>query len=161
MKKIVLGLSLFVSLFSSAQQNDVKLDLFDILALKSLDVSYERTLNDEASVGVSVFVNFEGKDKKFRYNEDFQLVPYFRQNFTQISGFDLFGEIFGSLNVGQKEKEEENYTDFALGLGAGLKRVSENGYLLEVNAGIGRNLFNTDNSEHIVPRIGLSVGKQF
>lgn len=170
MKKLVFGLSLFATLFASAQQHEVKVDLFDILALKSLDVAYEYTLNDEASIGLSVFVNFEDKDKSFRYNEDFQLVPYFRQNFAQIGSFELFGEIFGSLNFGETDieikndivvKESENYTDFALGLGAGLKRVSGNGYVLEVNAGIGRNLFNSDKSHAVVPRFGLSVGKQF
>lgn len=168
MKKVLFALSLFATLFATAQQHEVKVDLLDILALKSLDVAYEHSLNEEASIGLSVFVNFEEKDKDFRYNEDFQLVPYFRQNFKQIGSFDLFGEIFGSLNFGKNDvkneagiKETKDYTDFALGLGAGLKRVSQNGYVLELNAGIGRNLFNSDESHTIVPRLGISVGKQF
>lgn len=168
MKKIVLGLSLFATFFASAQQHEVKVDLLDILALKSLDVAYEHALNDEASLGLSVFINFEDKDKDFRYNEGFQLIPYFRQNFKQIGSFDLFGEVFGSLNFGENEvkndageKVDEDYTDFALGLGAGLKRVSSNGYVLEANIGIGRNLFNSDKSHAVVPRFGLSIGKQF
>ncbi len=165
MKKLVV-LFVFLGVFKTfAQQNEVKLDLFDILALRSLDVAYERQINDEASVGLSVFVNFEEKKNDFRYNEDFQIVPYFRQNFKQIGSFDLFGELFGSLNFAESEEdamgETEKYTDFALGLGAGLKRVSNNGYIFEVHAGIGRNLFNTKKSEVIVPRFGLSVGKRF
>lgn len=170
MKKIVFFFSLFIALSLTAQEHEVKVDLLDILAVKSLDIAYEKSLNDEASLGLSVFINFEEDDKDFRYNEDFQIVPYFRQNFSTVGSFDFFGELFGSLNFGETDEkkaggliteESEKYTDFALGLGAGLKRVSSNGYVLEVNAGIGRNLFNTDLSPSIVPRFGISVGKQF
>ena len=160
MKKVLFAVSLFATLFATAQKHEVKVDLLDILALRSLDVAYEHPLNEEASIGLSVFVNFVEKDKDFRYNEDFQLVPYFRQNFSTVGSFDFFGEVFGSLNFGE-DKNSEDYTDFALGLGAGLKRVSQNGYILEANIGVGRNLFNTDLSPTIVPRFGISVGKQF
>lgn len=170
MKKILFIFSLFTTISFFAQKQEVKVDLLDILALRSLDVSYERILNDEASFGLSVFVNFESESNDFRYNEDFQIVPYFRQNFSKVGSFDFFGEVFGSLNFGDTDekkvndvvtKKSENYTDFALGLGAGLKHVSTNGYIFEVHAGVGRNLFDADTSPSVVPRFGINIGKQF
>lgn len=163
MKKAIFILSLVFTLGASAQNHEIKIDLLDILVLRTLDVSYENHLNDEAAVGLSVFINFEPKDKDFRYQEDFQLTPYFRQFFTTSKGFDFFGEVFGTLNFGEKEidMEDKNYSDFALGIGAGGKHISRYGYVFEFNVGIGRNLFNADMSPEIVPRLGVSIGKQF
>lgn len=170
MKKILFLFILFITLGANAQNNQIKVDLFDILVLRTLDVSYENQLNDEASVGLSVFINFEDKDAKFRYNEDFQITPYFRQYITNSNGFDFFGELFGTLNFAETEEktennvvveESQNYSDFALGLGAGGKHVSKNGYVFEFNVGVGRNLFNSKISRQFVPRFGISVGKQF
>ena len=172
MKKIafvVLLICFSASVF--AQKNQVKLDLLDILVLRTLDVSYEYQLNDEASVGASVFVNFESRDQDFRYHEDFQLVPYFRQFFSHNGNFRFFGELFGTLNFAQTEAQKdaqgnvtqasENYSDFALGLGTGIQHISRNGYVFELNAGLARNLFNADVSREFVPRFGIGVGKQF
>ncbi|MGY5355371.1 DUF3575 domain-containing protein [Wenyingzhuangia sp. IMCC45467] len=165
MKKVFFLLALISTISISAQNNEVKVDILDILLLRTLDVSYENQLNDEASVGVSVFINFEPKKNNFRYNEDFQITPYFRQFLTDTGGFDIFGELFGTLNFAETKEDEfgetKNYSDFALGLGAGAKHVSRNGYIFELNAGVGRNLFNSSVSREFVPRFGISVGKQF
>ncbi len=171
MKKFLFVFTFLTGLGMYAQNHQVKVDLFDILVLKTLDVSYENQLNDEASLGLSLFVNFESKDTSFRYNEDFQITPYFRQFISHKGAFDIFGELFGSLNFGEKKEKKndagavirasKNYSDFAFGLGIGAKHVSKNGYLFELNAGIGRNLFNTKVSPEFIPRLGVSVGKQF
>jgi hypothetical protein len=164
MKKF-LFLSIFLASFAvSAQKtNEIKLDVFDILALKSLDVSYEHVLNTESSVGLSILFNFE-KDASFRYKQDFALTPYYRQHLFNRGNVNFFGEFFGSINSGEElnsDDIEEDYTDFAFGLGFGGKYVSVNGFVLDIHAGIGRNLFNTDISPEIVPRVGISVGKRF
>lgn len=165
MKKVLLLFVLFCTLNITAQNSEIKIDLLDILVLRTLDVSYEHQLNDEASMGLSVFINFEPKSNDFRYNEDFQITPYFRQFLTDTGGFDVFGELFGTFNFAETEEDEfgdtKNYSDFALGLGAGAKHISRNGYIFEINAGIGRNLFNSSVSRQFVPRFGISVGKQF
>ncbi|MGY6649451.1 hypothetical protein [Wenyingzhuangia sp. IMCC45574] len=159
MKKLFLIVTLFAGLGLSAQNHEVKLDLLDILVFRTLDISYENQLNDEAALGLSVFINFEPKNADFRYNENFQLTPYFRQFFSNSKSFDIFGELFGTLNFA--EKDDQNYSDFGLGIGGGAKHVSKNGYIFEFNAGVARNLFNADVSREFVPRFGISVGKQF
>jgi hypothetical protein len=41
--------------------------------------------------------------------------------------------------------DKERFTDFALGFGLGSKWIHRKGFVFEINAGIGRNLF-SDNS---------------
>lgn len=171
MKKLVILALLVVSFVANAQSEkntEIKLDVFDILALKALDVSYEYIMNSESSVGVSVLLNFEKKSSSFRYNENFALTPYYRQQLFEKGNVKFFGELFGSLNSGDIKLEDivpgsndDTYTDFAFGLGFGGKYVSNKGFVVDFVGGLGRNLFNTDVSRNVVPRVGISVGKQF
>mgnify|MGYP001582062476 FL=1 len=166
MKKILFLVVLAMSVASSAQNNkEIKIDIFDVLALKSLDISYEYIMNEESSVGISVLSNFEKKAASFRYSQKLVVTPYYRQHLFQRDNVNFFGELFGAVNTGDLDPEElgdpDSYTDFALGLGFGGKYLSENGFVVDFHAGIGRNLFNTDLSKEVVPRIGISVGKRF
>ena len=170
MKKII-TLILFALVFkiSSAQTNEIKVDVFDILALLALDVTFEHQLNEESSIGVSALFNFAEPDVSFRYEEEFVLTTYYRQTLYTRGNIGYFGEFFGALNTGDIEltaeqitfNEDDTYTDFALGLGFGGKYVSNNGFVADMHIGIGRNLFNTSSSPDIVPRVGISIGKQF
>ena len=126
MKKIVLLLFLAGTFAGMAQKNnEFKIDVFDILALKSLDISYEHEMNADASMGIALLFNFEKTASNFRYNEEFVLTPYYRQYLFDRDNFTYYGEFYGALNMG--EKEEEDYTDFAFGLGFGGKHISDNG----------------------------------
>ncbi|MFC2108944.1 DUF3575 domain-containing protein [Bacteroidota bacterium] len=170
MKKLLLFFVLTLSLTLSAQKaSEIKIDVFDILALKTLDVSFERVMNSESSVGVALLFNFEKKSSSFRYSEEFVLSPYYRQHLFYKGNVNFFGELFGALNTGDIDltpaeiavDKADTYTDFALGLGFGGKYVSSHGFVVDFHAGIGRNLFNTEVSREIVPRVGISVGKSF
>ena len=166
MKKILFLVVLAMSFVGTAQNNkEIKLDIFDVLALKSLDISYEYIMNDESSIGISVLSNFEKTSASFRYSQKLVVTPYYRQHLFQRDNVNFFGELFGAINTGDLEPDElgdpDSYTDFALGLGFGGKYLSENGFVVDFHAGIGRNLFNTNLSQEVVPRIGISVGKRF
>tara|TARA_B100000809_G_C15136568_1_gene530867 strand:- start:1808 stop:2320 length:513 start_codon:yes stop_codon:yes gene_type:complete len=170
MKKTI-ALILFALVFkiSSAQTNEIKVDVLDILALLALDVTFEHQINEESSIGISALFNFAKPDTSFRYNEEFVLTPYFRQVLFTRGSIGYFGEFFGAINTGDLELSDahklagksDSYTDFALGLGFGGKYVSNNGFVADMHIGIGRNLFNTGNSPDVVPRVGISIGKQF
>ena len=168
MKKTIL-LLIFALVFkiSSAQTNEIKVDIFDILALLALDVSFEHNFNTDSSLGVSVLYNFAKPSASFRYNQEFSVTPYYRQTLFKKGNINYFGEFFGSINRGDKDEddlevgESDMYTDFALGLGFGGKYVTANGFVADFHAGIGRNLFNTDYSPAVVPRVGISIGKEF
>ena len=175
MKRIVLLSILSISLLNYAQnqspqfaQNELKLDIFDALVLKTVEVSYEHYLNEESSVGISAFVNFEKRDATFRYNEKTMFTPYFRQYFSNVYNWNFFGEVFFAINSGERETLQngsslnryQEYTDGALGIAIGSKYISSRGFVIDIHGGLGRNLFNSDSRE-VVPRVGLNVGYQF
>ena len=56
---------------------------------------------------------------------------------------------------------EDNVTDFALGIGVGGKWVTKRGFLAELNFGFGRNLFNSDSNEDFIGKVGITLGYRF
>lgn len=165
MKKIFLAFALLFSTISYAQQ-EVRVDLIDALALKTLEVSYEYYISDVSAVGVSGLFNFEGEASDFRYNEDQMITPYFRHYFTTEAKWNFFGEGWFGLNFGKKEINNggnlttKDYTDGALGVSIGTKYTTEGGLVIDVHGGLGRNLFGSD-SPTIVPRVGVGIGYRF
>lgn len=166
MKKIILAITLFVSTLSFSQQ-EIKVDIFDALALKTLEVSYEHYISAENSVGLAGLFNFDNSNSDFRYNQKSMFTPYFRQYFSIENKWNLFGELFVGINSGKKDiKDEagvikaEDYTDGALGVAAGTKYVTASNFTFEAYIGVGRNLF-TSNSHSVVPRAGFNVGYRF
>ena len=166
MKKLLFTLAVITATLTQAQQ-EIKLDISDALVLKTVEVSYERYVNEQTSIGVSALINFEKNTADFKYNEKRAITPFFRHYFTTENNWNFFGEGFFSLNFGEKEIEMiggpntfEDYTDGALGIGVGTKYVSEGGFTVDIHAGAGRNLFN-ENSPIIMPRVGVNLGWRF
>jgi hypothetical protein len=165
MKKIVLICSFLVSSFGFSQ-HELKLNIANTLVIRSLDISYENQLSIENSLGISVLFNLVEQEKDFRYNENIMITPYFRHYFTADQQWNLFGEVFIGINSGKKEtvKSSNNfnleYTDAALGVAVGTKYTSKSGLIVDIYAGIGRNLFLSD-SPILVPRCGLNIGWKF
>lgn len=165
MKRILtLAISLLsMSLFS---QQELKLDIADALALKTLEISYEFYVNEKSSLGVAGLFNFEGRSSDFRYNEDRMITPFFRHYFSANGDWNFFGELFFGINTGEIEEDNNgvqtftDYTDGALGIGIGTKYVSEGGLIIDAHAGLGRNLFGSD-SPILVPRVGIGIGYRF
>lgn len=166
MKKIILLGFLITSIVSYSQQ-ELKIDVLDALAVKTLELSYEYYLSEENSIGVSTLFNFEKKSADFRYNEYQMVTPYFRHYFSTDRQWNIFGELFLGINSGYKRNESDggsdtftNYSDGAFGVSAGAKYFSGNGLVFSFHAGLGRNLFSTD-SYIIVPRLGANIGWRF
>ena len=157
MKKIFLIAVLFASSFIQAQQ-EVKVDILDALALKTVEVSYEHYTASSSSIGISALFNFEKIASDFRYNEEWMITPYFRHYFTNNNNWNYFGEIFLGINNGNKNNSE--YIDGALGVAIGSKYVSSGGFVIDVYAGLGRNMF-TSESRSVVPRVGINLGYRF
>lgn len=141
-----------------------------MLVAGAVEFTFERLLNEESGAGVSLF---------FSYDEDvytkFSLTPYYRFYFGKKPAAGFFAEGFGMLNTYQGETyyyndgmsttiKEEQITDFALGFGLGGKWVNKKGFVFELNAGVGRNLFNeksNDYDQKIVGRGGITLGYRF
>lgn len=175
-KIIVVSILLLLSSLSFAQEseNSISFKKNEIkgnalyLVLGSFEVSYERILNQESGVGFSLTVPFD----KDNWSTNYAATAYYRYYFGKKPAAGFFGEAFGMLNniddyvYGESPTysyDPKTLTDFALGIGLGGKWVSKKGLLLEINAGIGRNLFNNqyDRDYEIIGRAGVCIGYRF
>lgn len=165
MKKLFLLIFLSVC-FNAFSQRELRLDIADALALRSLDVSFEQYVGKQSSIGVSALFNFEDDSSDFKYNENFVLTPFLRHYFNSRNNWNFFGEVFLAYNTGEDEvvintvSVTEEYSDLALGIAFGTKYISEGGLVIDLHGGLGRNLFGTD-SPTLVPRVGIGIGYQF
>jgi hypothetical protein len=165
MKKIIFILGLLIS-SSGFSQQEIKLNIANAIVIRSLEISYEKYISIENSFGISALFNLVKQEADFRYNENIMITPYFRHYFTADKPWNLFGEGFIGVNAGKKEIMKQfnevniEYIDAAIGVALGAKYTSKGGLIIDVYAGVGRNLFLSD-SPVIVPRGGVNVGWKF
>jgi len=172
MKKIItiVFLSLFAFGYSQDKvdfpKNEIKGNAL-LLVAGALEVTYERLLNEESGVGVSLFVPYDND-----IDTNFSLSPYYRFYFGKKPAAGFFAEGFGMIDSYTQDAggdwfsnyagPEKNITDFALGFGLGGKWVTKRGFVFEINGGVGRNLFNSNGTDHeFVGRGGITLGYRF
>lgn len=149
-------------------KHEIKLNSL-MLLVGAFEGYYEYILNEESSIGASVFFTFSDDLNNTKY-----LSPYYRVFFGKKHAAGFFFEGFGVLNSYEYKttaflngveafSTSTNNTDFALGLGIGSKWITKRNIVFEINAGIGRNLFNSNdiNNAEIVGKFGLNVGYRF
>lgn len=172
MKKLFVLLCLTSSLLGFSQEkeepnfkeNELKINAAFLVA-GVLEITYERLLTEDSGVGISFLYG-----KREDVNSFYSVTPYYRAYFGKKPAAGFFVEGFGMLNSevetyayydGQNyNQDEKRYTDFALGFGLGSKWVHKRGFVFEINAGVGRNLFN-NNIYDVVPRAGITLGYRF
>ncbi len=149
------------------KKNEIKGNAL-FLVLGAVEITYERLINEDSGLGATVF--FVAEDE---FDTNFNFTPYYRAYFGKKPSAGFFVEGFSSINTGVISRtyyydsnnnieniEKDKYTDFALGFGLGSKWVHKRGFVFEINAGIGRNLF-SNNSPEVVPRGGITLGYRF
>ena len=175
MKKLLFLLLCFLSLNLFAQEeekidfkrNELKINAL-FLVLGTFEATYERLINEESGVGISLQVPFTNES-----DINFSVTPYYRFYFGKKPASGFFVEGFGMLNQvddyvydynSNFEDKNETITDFAIGLGLGGKWITKRGVIFEINAGVGRNLFNEYNDNRdfeFIGRGGITVGYRF
>ncbi|HEX8270924.1 MAG TPA: DUF3575 domain-containing protein [Flavobacterium sp.] len=179
MKKIMFCTLMAWSCLSYAQEtetppierrDEVKINAL-LMILGAIEVGYEHTLSHESAFGITGLYGFDD-DLGINY----MITPYYRYYFGKKPAHGFFMEGFGTLNSVDDyvyeeydpvnfyyNYEEKTITDFALGIGLGAKWMTSKGVTLEINAGIGRNLFSgeEDRDFEIIGRGGISVGYRF
>lgn len=148
--------------------NELKVNLPTTVFLLYPEISYERILNSDMSLGVSAGVGL-GSDE---YPLDFNITPYVRWFFGGNSksleryGAGFFIELNGSVfatetNSYDYNTNSYNYnsSDFGAGLGMGIgwKYFTRNNWIGEILLGFGRDFVN----DGAYPRLGVSIGKRF
>jgi len=155
-------------------KNELSINAFNLVAFGIIDIAYERVIDENSTWAVEGYL--------YPNNDDYYGDGFFKNSSvtgkykhffssTYARGFYVNG--FGMLSNGEYDVDyyldqqsgdyiykTENYTDFAIGFGLGGKFVSQGGFLLDLNAGIGRNLF-SDNSPTIVGQFMINLGYRF
>lgn len=178
MKKIILVFLLLICFLSYAQEdkrnsndmnyNEIKLNgLMAVVA--AFEVTYERTLNEESGLGISMLVPYDSEDTSLNY----YISPYYRVYFGKNYAAGFFVEGFGMLSSEEYLSSvtvqnnitlarTEDALDFALGIGIGGKWISKSGFVGELSLGVGRNLFNSDKTgTEAVGKVGITIGYRF
>ncbi len=156
----------------SQPRDEFKINAFNLIAFTYMDLSYERLLHEETSLGVSVLFNVGNDNEILDYFRNFSITPYYRQYFSKQYAEGFFVEGFGMLNSGEdyyysfddqgnETNSGETYTDFALGVSVGGKFVTKRGFIAEIYTGLGRNLLGDETAPEIVSRGGISLGYRF
>ncbi|MDP5061924.1 MAG: DUF3575 domain-containing protein [Maribacter sp.] len=184
MKKYILScLCLFsISIYSqdvedeiiiSEEHHELKLNgLF--LILGAIELDYQYLLNEESAIGIDVLYTYDDENLDVNY----YVSPYYRQYFGKKYASGFFVEAFGMLNsvddyiydsyydeptdsYYSNSGYQENVVDFALGIGSGVKLLTKRGFIVEIDAGIGRNLFKNDRGFTIIGKGGINLGYRF
>ncbi|MFN0257701.1 DUF3575 domain-containing protein [Pedobacter ureilyticus] len=151
--------------------NELKLNLGYAVA-GILELNYERIIKDDMSIGVAALVGLEDN-----VDYRFGIIPNFRIYFgsKKASGFFVegnaavigsrdyyydFSYTYNGTTYNQNNGEtRRDYTNFGLGIAAGGKFLTKNGFVGEIYGGVGR-LFGNSNVE-VYPRGGITIGKRF
>ncbi|MCJ7468351.1 MAG: hypothetical protein MUO53_16860 [Maribacter sp.] len=169
---LALTTSLLISNFASSQAysrydnaHEVKFNIGLFLATTTVEGSYEYFLNEDTSVGGTLY--FDGKATDF--NGNFGIGPNFRAYFGFAPRSGFFAEAFGLYYTGEDEipdniigARNNDYSTLAIGLGVGNKWLTRSEkFSLEINGGLGRNVNAADFQDAFMYRFGLSIGFRF
>ena len=164
-------------LFEELGSNEFKLDLLDLLASTSFDITYERIKDPYSSFGASMYINLTDDNSSVNWVDQFSLTPFYRFYFfnkKDYGGAGFFAEIFSKFSSMKYDIEYYNYntdpnqpgldyweiieeTGFSIALGAGIgqKWINKKGWTFEINFGVGRFLTDSAGVDDSVP--GRSV----
>lgn len=164
MKKLITTLAVICSslAFSQSENNEFKVNIL-YTAIGMPELSYERLISDNSSVGASLAFSL---DKKEDMDLRLSFTPYYRMFFGQKKAAGFFIEAnsivlnyVDTIYFDGTSSKYETRTGFGLGAAAGAKFLTKNNLIGEVYGGVGR-VFG-DNSLGAYPRFGITLGKRF
>ena len=169
MKKILFIL-LFVGTICYGQQTnnsllqpnknrtEVKFNALSV-GLGAIDLEFERTLNENSSIGVGFVSKFGENDGYTFFDYDSSISGFYRYFFGKKYASGLFLEGYGMFHV-ERGFRDDLSSDFLMGLGTGYKHVFKNGIVLQGNFGIGADITG-NNKGKPRGRGGISIGYRF
>ena len=185
MKKIALIACLLGGIFSSQAQNlnEVKWNVFNTIAITSVELGYEFYIDKDQSVGADLIINDrfsyhsvsnkEGKYKKFNANS---VAVNYNFYFGGKEGENASGYFvspflkyrFGNYTYDTKIEDvttrvETDMNSFILGVGVGYKFVKNDAFTLSPFVNIGRNFSQVvvDQFSGIEFNAGINLGYRF
>ncbi len=155
-----------------SKKNEVKINLSSSIFASYPEISYERILHEDLSVGASLGFSLD-EDGNFAYIKS-QFTPYVRWFFggNRESARKYAAGFFIEANAAVFSRKEEIYLHSyhsdrlkyetnigaGLGLGIGWKFVTKNNWCGQILLGGGKDFSNSGDG---YPRFGISIGKRF
>jgi len=159
-------------------KNELTIGALNLVVFGALDLSYERILNPSSSWAVEAFIlalSRDSEDLGDAYSKDFSLTGKYKYFFGERNAWGFYVNGLAMISSGEDNNDyyeydqsgtsyyvndSKSYTDFALGFGLGGKFVAKHGFVFDLSAGIGRNLFSS-NSPTIVGQFNANLGYRF
>jgi len=159
-------------------KNELSIGALNLVLAGALDVAYERILSPNSSWAIEAFIialDRDNDDVGYVYSKDVSLTGKFKYFFGDRSAWGFYVNSLAMISSGEYGNDDyyvydefggyyrndlKNYTDFALGFGLGGKFVAKQGFVFDLSAGIGRNLFSS-NSPTIVGQFNANLGYRF
>ncbi len=159
-------------------KNELSIGALNLVVFGALDLAYERILTPNSSWAIEAFIlalDRDNEDLGDAYSKDFSLTGKYKYFFGDRSTWGFYVNGLAMISSGDDDNDyyvydefgtelyrndPENYTDFALGFGLGGKFVAKQGFVFDLSAGIGRNLFSS-NSPTIVGQLNANLGYRF
>jgi len=153
-------------------KNELKVNLLSsVLGLP--EISYERLLEDNMSVGLSLGAGI-GNQSDDLSDYRFLAIPHYRLYFgkKRAAGFFIEGSAavaslrdryyyyYDSNGAIRSNEDSSTKVHFGLGAAVGAKFLTRNGFTGEIYGGAGR-LFGNNRTSNAYPRFGITLGKRF
>ena len=161
--------------FSKIKRHSLSLDVVAALGFPAFNTRYEYVLNKYSGIGADININFDNENGS-EILEKFSFSPFYRQYFFSKEDYGakgFYGEGFLKFYTYEDdidfffedsiETNAETYFETAIGIGIGWKWVSDSGFLIDINAGLGRNLGFADDpvERDFTGKFGVNFGWQF
>lgn len=175
MKKILLTCATLLSLNAFAQdypENEIKLNIFNAIAIASVEVGYERFVDSNQSIEVEMFINDRFSYFPKNSNKKFSAVSFKIGYNYYFDIYNLSGPYinpFIKQRFGNYKETKEGITDktnlnsFMLGIGLGYLWNYNDTFVIAPYVNIARNFRKEVNSKFwaIEPNAGIKIGYRF
>jgi len=156
------------------QKNDVSVNVHPFVIAGGFSINYDRVLNKDISVGVNLFKAYnnqgstDNRDIDITGRTNFSVIPnikyYVGERFARrfyVQGLAMIssGKAYTFRN-NTSISQEIDFTDIALGIGIGDKRILKNGIFIDFGLAVAYNLF-SKNSPDLLAHPNLSFGFRF
>ncbi|WP_298540365.1 hypothetical protein [uncultured Aquimarina sp.] len=156
------------------QKNDLSVNLHPFIIAEGFSINYDRVLNKDISVGINLFKAYnnqnsiDNRDIDITSGTNISVIPnikyYVGERFARrfyVQGLAMIssGKVYTFRN-NDSISQETDFTDVAIGIGIGDKRILKNGIFIDFGIAVAYNLL-SGNTPDLLAHPNLSFGFRF
>jgi len=135
--------------------NELRINLL-YTALGLPEFAYEKILDDESSIGVSMALSVDTST-----NLNYLIIPNYRHYFGKKRAAGFFMEANAAIFSEDTYFIRQTRTGFGMGMALGGKFVTAKNWTANLTIGLGKNFINNQLIDEGYPRLEISIGKRF